>query len=137
MSSTLASAQGGLEIPLQFDFVNPGAKSLALGGAFAGVADDATASFANPAGLTLLLTPEVSGELRFSPAKDLVPRGRQALRPHYTDVALARPDAPGPEAMPSPEGPVFGHRTLSCRGWGCVPQARDRHAGAGQLLAHR
>jgi hypothetical protein len=59
-------AQTSLEIPLQFDFVNPGAKSLALGGAFAGVADDATASFANPAGLTVLVSPEMSAEFRRS-----------------------------------------------------------------------
>lgn len=59
-----AAAQTTLQIPLQFDFINPGAKSLALGGAFVGVADDATAAFANPAGLTLLDGSEVSGELR-------------------------------------------------------------------------
>src|SRR5262245_52703480 len=58
------TAQTSLQIPLQFDFINPGAKSLALGGAFAGVADDATAAFSNPAGLTLLGGSEVSGELR-------------------------------------------------------------------------
>src|ERR1044071_2561316 len=57
-------AQTSLQIPLQFDFVNPGAKSLALAGAFAGVADDATASFANPAGLTFLGGPETSVEIR-------------------------------------------------------------------------
>jgi long-chain fatty acid transport protein len=57
-------AQSSLVIPLQFDFVNPGAKSLAIGGAFVGIADDATASFANPAGLTQLITPELSGEFR-------------------------------------------------------------------------
>jgi long-subunit fatty acid transport protein len=62
--SRLAQAQTSLQIPLQFDFVNPGAKSLALAGAFAGVADDATSSFANPAGLMLLEGPEVSAELR-------------------------------------------------------------------------
>ncbi|MGE0461106.1 MAG: OmpP1/FadL family transporter [Vicinamibacterales bacterium] len=61
-----ASAQTSLQVPLQFDFLNPGAKSLALGGAFAGVADDATATFANPAGLILLSQPEVSIELRGS-----------------------------------------------------------------------
>ena len=55
-----ADAQTSLQVPLQFDFVNPGAKSLALGGAFTGLADDATATFANPAGLTLLLGPELS-----------------------------------------------------------------------------
>src|SRR4051812_13038499 len=58
------AAQTSLQIPLQFDFINPGAKSLALAGAFAGVADDATASFANPAGLTFLDGSELSAELR-------------------------------------------------------------------------
>src|SRR5262245_25860506 len=58
------AAQTTLQIPLQFDFINPGAKSLALGGAFVGVADDATAAFSNPAGLTRLDGSEVSGELR-------------------------------------------------------------------------
>lgn len=49
---------------LQFDFPLPGARSLALGGAFVAVADDATAAVANPAGLTALLRPEVSFEGR-------------------------------------------------------------------------
>jgi long-subunit fatty acid transport protein len=57
-------AQTSTLIPLQFDFLNPGAKSMALAGAFSGVADDATASFANPAGLIFLGGPEVSAELR-------------------------------------------------------------------------
>ena len=59
-----AAAQTSLQIPLQFDFLNPGAKSLALAGAFAGLADDATATFANPAGLLQLGSSEVSIELR-------------------------------------------------------------------------
>ena len=49
---------------LQFNFSNPGARSLGMGGAFVGRADDATAAFANPAGLTTLFSPEVSGEYR-------------------------------------------------------------------------
>ncbi|MEQ1908947.1 MAG: hypothetical protein ABMA15_08990 [Vicinamibacterales bacterium] len=61
-----AVAQTSLQIPLQFDFINPGAKSLALGGAYVGLADDATAAFANPAGLTQLGVSEVSVELRAS-----------------------------------------------------------------------
>jgi long-subunit fatty acid transport protein len=59
-----ATAQTSLQVPLQFDFINPGAKSLSLGGAFSGLADDATATFANPAGLTELGASEVSFELR-------------------------------------------------------------------------
>jgi long-subunit fatty acid transport protein len=62
-----AFAQSGqtAQIPLQFDFLNPGARSLALGSAFIAVADDATAAFTNPAGLTFLVKPEVSAEIRF------------------------------------------------------------------------
>lgn len=47
-----------------FSFLNPGARSSAMGGAFIAVADDATAAEANPAGLTILTKPEVSFEYR-------------------------------------------------------------------------
>ncbi len=49
---------------LQFNFGNPGARSLGMGGAFLGLADDASAAEANPAGLTILRRPEVSLEVR-------------------------------------------------------------------------
>jgi len=49
---------------LQFNFGNPGARSLGMGGAFLGLADDASAAEANPAGLTILRKPEISIELR-------------------------------------------------------------------------
>jgi long-chain fatty acid transport protein len=61
-----AAAQTSLQVPLQFDFLNPGAKSLAMGGAFAGLADDATATLANPAGLIQLSQREISIEGRFT-----------------------------------------------------------------------
>lgn len=48
----------------RFNFINPGARSLALGGAFISVADDATSAQANPAGLSILLRPEYFIELR-------------------------------------------------------------------------
>jgi long-subunit fatty acid transport protein len=51
-------------IPLQISLSNPGARSLGFGGAFTALADDATAAFANPAGLVQLLKPEVSIEGR-------------------------------------------------------------------------
>jgi hypothetical protein len=47
-------------------FSEPRRQSLAVGGAFAGLADDATATFANPAGLTQLGASEVSVEFRGS-----------------------------------------------------------------------
>jgi long-chain fatty acid transport protein len=61
-----ALAQTGqtAQIPLQFDFLNPGARSLGIGSAFVAVADDATAAFTNPAGLTQIVWPEVSVEAR-------------------------------------------------------------------------
>ena len=60
-----AWAQASLEVPLQFDFLNPGARSLAMGSAFAALGDDATAAFTNPAGLLQLLKPETSIEFRY------------------------------------------------------------------------
>jgi long-chain fatty acid transport protein len=60
-----AAAQTTAQFPIQFDFLNPGARSLALGSAFTGLADDASAAFTNPAGLLQLTQPEVSFEGRF------------------------------------------------------------------------
>jgi long-chain fatty acid transport protein len=66
--AALGAAAGAQEPVRSFDYVlsNPGARSVALGGAFAGLADDATAAFGNPAGLVQLLRPEVSAELRLA-----------------------------------------------------------------------
>jgi long-subunit fatty acid transport protein len=52
--------------PLQYNFAPPGARSLAMGASFIGLADDATASESNPAGLTILTKPEVSAHFRYS-----------------------------------------------------------------------
>ena len=49
---------------LQFNFGNPGARSLGMGGAFLGLADDASAAEANPAGLTILRKAEITLEGR-------------------------------------------------------------------------
>jgi long-chain fatty acid transport protein len=49
-----------------FSFNNPGARAGGMGGAFIGVADDATAAYTNPAGLTVLTRPEVAGEYKYS-----------------------------------------------------------------------
>lgn len=55
---------GTLAVHFLFDFSNPGARSLGIAGAFVARADDATAAYANPAGLTVLKSPEVSVEGR-------------------------------------------------------------------------
>ena len=47
---------------LNFRFNSPGARANGMGGAFIGLADDATAAYTNPAGLTILTKPEVSIE---------------------------------------------------------------------------
>lgn len=56
-------AQAGFTT-FEFSFSNPGARSMGLGGAFVALADDATAAFANPAGLVHIAGPEISVELR-------------------------------------------------------------------------
>ena len=59
--------------PVQYNFAPPGARSLGMGASFIGLADDATASESNPAGLTLLTKPEVSAHLRLSSFDTEVP----------------------------------------------------------------
>lgn len=62
----LAARAAAQEAPvvLEFSFSNPGARAMGLAGAFTALADDATAAFANPAGLVQLTRPEVSAEGR-------------------------------------------------------------------------
>ncbi len=62
MVSVGAAGQAG--VAFEFSFSNPGARSMGFGGAFVALADDATAAFANPAGLVQLTRPEVSIDLR-------------------------------------------------------------------------
>lgn len=59
-----AAAQEEAPPVVEFSFSNPGARSMGFGGAFVALADDATAAFANPAGLVNLVEPEVSIEGR-------------------------------------------------------------------------
>lgn len=51
-ASALAPTEALALVP--FNFSNPGARSLGMGGAFLGASDDATAALVNPAGLTRL-----------------------------------------------------------------------------------
>jgi len=64
VSSLPLLAQANLEVNAGIQFSTPGARGLAMGGAFLGLADDATAAYTNPAGLTTLTRPEVSLESR-------------------------------------------------------------------------
>src|SRR5687768_9997838 len=64
LPSAVLAQTPSASVSYQFQFINPGARSLAMGGAFAGLSDDATAVFANPAGLTILTIPEISFDLR-------------------------------------------------------------------------
>lgn len=59
----VTNVENNASIP--FSFSNPGARSLGMGGAFLGLADDATAAYTNPAGLTGLgLEKQFSIEVR-------------------------------------------------------------------------
>jgi long-subunit fatty acid transport protein len=49
---------------LDFRFVTPGARAVGMGKAFVGLADDATAAYSNPAGLSNLLLKEFSFEVQ-------------------------------------------------------------------------
>lgn len=117
--AALAAAAAAHEGPVtfEFSFSNPGAGSMALGGAFAAIADDATAAFANPAGLVQLVEPEISLEGRATsletpfvaggrasgePRPSAIRRGARG-RPARAEAAApasARDEAPAvPEAL--------------------------------------
>ncbi len=59
-----AQIESALLSKISFNLSNPGGKSLAMGGAFTAIADDATAAIANPAGLGLLSTFEAGVSAR-------------------------------------------------------------------------
>jgi long-chain fatty acid transport protein len=61
-SFAITDSETNASIP--FNLSAPGARSMGMGGAFLGLADDATAAYTNPAGLTQLVTPEISVEGR-------------------------------------------------------------------------
>ncbi len=63
LAAAVLPAQEG-PLSLELSFSNPGARSMGFGGAFVALADDATAAFANPAGLIQLTRREVSIEGR-------------------------------------------------------------------------
>ena len=63
-SSAYAITDSETNASIPFNLSAPGARSMGMGGAFLGLADDATAAYTNPAGLTQLIAPEVSVEGR-------------------------------------------------------------------------
>jgi len=81
---------------VKFSLSPPGARSLALGGAFLALADDATAAYTNPAGLTNLTVggSEVTVELRRNEFRNsFVDRGHYSTHPdefgpHVTNRGL-------------------------------------------------
>lgn len=75
----------------------PGARARAMGGAFIGRADDATAAETNPAGLTLLVRPELAAEYRFSNSKSLATNIIQIPVTNYdlTPTPIVNPDPGG------------------------------------------
>ncbi len=86
---------------LEFSFSNPGARSMGFGGAFVALADDATAAFANPAGLVQLVRPELSIEARSWSYDTPFTRGGRAAGP---PTGLGIDVAPGPlVGVSSPE----------------------------------
>ncbi|MEO8669937.1 MAG: outer membrane protein transport protein [Tahibacter sp.] len=62
--SAFAITDSETNASIPFSFSSPGARSLGMAGAFLGLADDATAAYANPAGLTQLAQTEISLEVR-------------------------------------------------------------------------
>ncbi len=124
---------------LQFNFGNPGARSLGMGGAFLGLADDASAAEANPAGLTILRKPEFSIEARnyeenqiFTTSGTFPDVVRTPFK-HYSDrVVISFASAVIPVKQFT-----FGayyHEPLNNEGAGVVAPTQDQFTGEQTLL---
>lgn len=103
---------------LQFNFGNPGARSLGMGGAFVGLADDASAAEANPAGLAILRKAEVSVELRNTTTSQTFVTGGTYPFPTSEDFP-SRQKTVSFASFVSPVGPgvvaLYYHRPLAFR----------------------
>ncbi|HWW61141.1 MAG TPA: outer membrane protein transport protein, partial [Thermoanaerobaculia bacterium] len=114
---------------LQFNFGNPGARSLGMGGAFLGLADDASAAEANPAGLTILRKPEVSIEARNYLEQQILttsgtfPDLQRTAFTHYSDRVV----------------PAFGSFVYPIKKFtvGVYFHEPLRNAGAGEVIPQR
>ncbi len=78
------------------DLSNPGARALALGGAFIATADDGTSVVANPAGLGAIVRPGAQVEIRYNPTVQYDRYGEEGLLSgsspsEFTDSASATP----------------------------------------------
>jgi long-subunit fatty acid transport protein len=78
---------------IPFQFFPPGARSLAMGATFVGVADDATAAASNPAGLVILTKPEASAHGRFTKFPSVAENGysspsSSAFSPSYFSLVV-------------------------------------------------
>src|SRR2546423_8776292 len=119
----------------QFNFGNPGARSLGMGGAFIGLADDASAAEANPAGLTILRKTEFSVEARNYLEQQLLttsgtfPDVQRTAFTHYSQrVQLAFASV----VVPLPHNFTIGayfHEPLRNAGAGAVLPVRDPITG--------
>ena len=118
---------------LQFNFGNPGARSLGMGGAFLGLADDASAAEANPAGLTILRKPEVTLELRNYQEQQLFttsgtfPDIRRTAFTHYSHRATF---ASAVIPIKNFTIGVYYHEPLRNQGVGEVIPVRNKLSGA-------
>jgi len=86
---------------IPFSFLNPGARSLGMGSAFVGLADDATAAFTNPAGLTQLVQREVSVEGRHSKVSESYVNGGSATLDPFSTSGLNHSDSSNSQTLPS------------------------------------
>lgn len=115
---------------LQFNFGNPGARSLGMGGAFLGLADDASAAEANPAGLTILRKPEVSLEVRnyleeqIFTTSGTFPEINRTSFTHHSDRAVI---TFGSAVLPYKKFTfgIYYHEPLNNEGGGAIVPTRD------------
>lgn len=110
---------------LQLSLIPPGARSLALGGAFIGRSDDATAAYSNPAGLLWLREPEVSFEARSA-----------TFTTEYVDGGRFR-DPPTFEGIDRFDDPQFSNFESDTTGLSFLSYAHPSKSGRWAIAGYR
>lgn len=116
-ATALAVTDTETNASVPFNLANPGARSMGLAGAFLGSADDATAAYSNPAGLTQLVTPEVSAEVRHTEYSLPFVNGGTATADPFNGNGLNTSDADSSINNLSFLSVVFPHERWSFAGY--------------------
>lgn len=131
-----AQTNSEIQAGIQFNSSVPGARGLGMGGAFVGLSDDATAAYANPAGIMILQRPELWLESRhWSYTSSFTDRGHDPGQPTRQGVDTISGLRSG-ESRSDRSGPSYAAFVYPRRRWAVAGYRHQLADFAGTLESH-